>query len=242
VGKRFTDSALWEREWYLNLHPVEKVAWHYITDNCDAVGVWPCAFQKAEFCIGEPVNWDGLREQCNGNIVDLGGGKWFLPDFCAFQYGELREDCKPHASYLSLLRKHGLEGYPKGIHTLKEKEKELEKEKEKRAAEPKTAYAEGVSMKPFEYSALANQYGKDVVDLAIQKVSSQQIKTGKAYKNARGALLQWGIRAALEERKKLGVRQKVEAKVVPCDVCGAECTREFGYWVCKTHGRREELG
>lgn len=31
------------------------------------------------------------------------------------------------------------------------------------------------------------------------------------------------------------------AKVVPCDVCGAPTEREFGYQVCKVHGRRENL-
>jgi len=130
MAKRFTDSALWERDWYLGLSPVEKAAWHYITDNCDAVGVWPCAFKKAEFCIGAPVDWKAFRDKCNGNIAELDSGKWFLVDFCEFQYGKLDEACKPHKSYLSLLRKHGLEGYTKGIHTLKEKEKEKEIEKE----------------------------------------------------------------------------------------------------------------
>jgi hypothetical protein len=33
-----------------------------------------------------------------------------------------------------------------------------------------------------------------------------------------------------------------EEKVVPCDVCGAPTEREFGYQVCKVHGRRETLG
>lgn len=130
MAKRFTDTSIWERDWFLSLTPAEKCAWRYITDNCDNVGVWPCSFRKAEFCIGAEIYWKGLIEMSHGNIKDLGDGNWWVVDFCDFQYGELREDCKPHQSYLSLLRKHGLEGYPKGIHTLKEKDKEKDKEKE----------------------------------------------------------------------------------------------------------------
>ncbi|MEO5367895.1 MAG: hypothetical protein H7831_16345 [Magnetococcus sp. WYHC-3] len=246
MSKRFSDTAIWSKPWFREMAPLEKVAWFYILANCDAVGVWDADLKLAEFCIGGPVNWDGLRKSANGNIEVLKNGKWFLPDFVSFQYGELKEECRPHAHYLSLLEHHGLKervskGYPKGIHTLKEKEKEIELEKEEEK-EPVQKYAEGVKMKSVEYSALAGQYGKEVVDLAIQKVSAQQIKTGKAYKNAKGAILQWGIRAAMEDMKKAGVKPKREEKPTLCPDCGKPCEREFGYWVCKTHGRKEELG
>jgi len=245
VAKRFFDTGIWAKAWFRELSPVEKVAWFYILTNCDAVGVWDADKKLAEFCIGDPVDWEGLKRAANGNIEVLDNSKWFLVDFCNFQYGKLREECRPHAYYLSLLEHHGLKervskGYPKGIHTLKEKEKDIEKDIEKEK-DGKQTFAEGVSMKPAEYSALANQYGKGVVDLAIQKVAAQQIKTGKAYKSPRGAILQWGIRAAMEEVKKTGVKPKREEKVVPCDVCGAPTEREFGYQVCKVHGRRETL-
>ena len=57
--------------------------------------------------------------------------KWWIVDFCNFQYGDLHEDStsKPIQSYISLLKKHGLwKEYLKGIDTLKEKEKEKDKD------------------------------------------------------------------------------------------------------------------
>ncbi len=39
-----------------------------------------------------------------------------------------------------------------------------------------------------------------------------------------------------------GKPEVVKAHGPPCPECGAECKREFGYWVCGVHGRREELG
>jgi hypothetical protein len=106
----------------------------------------------------------------------------------------------------------------------------------------KISYAEGVKMTKAEYSALVGQYGEAVVKVAIEKVAAQQIKTGKAYKSPRGAILQWGIRAALEEAKKSGNVIKREAKPNPvCDVCGKLCERYFGHWKCADHGVREAV-
>lgn len=140
MAKRFRDTAIWDKEWYRRLTPTHKCAWGYLTDRCDAVGVISLDKELAEFYIGLSVDWDDLLGKCNGNIIELANGKWWLKDFCEFQYGELRQECKPHASYLSLLRKHGLEGYAKGMHTLKEKETEKEKEKELEKEKDKELY------------------------------------------------------------------------------------------------------
>jgi hypothetical protein len=108
--------------------------------------------------------------------------------------------------------------------------------------EQKELYAEGVSMTKPEHSALIAQYGERVVKLAIEKVAAQQIKTDKKYKRPRGAILQWGIRAALEEIKKTGGEMKREAPSAPvCPECKTPLERDHGYWSCKTHGRREDI-
>ena len=141
MAKRFVDTALWGKPWFRKLPPIDKAAWFYILSHCDAVGVWDADFELAEFSIGGTgaPEWDSLIKKSNGNIEVLPNGKWWLRDFCDFQYGLLSSSCKPHNYYLNLLGKHGLtirdqrvcKGYAKGIHTLKEKEKEKELEKEK---------------------------------------------------------------------------------------------------------------
>jgi len=131
MGKRFRDTEIWGKEWFVGLTCAERCAIDYILCHCDTVGVWPPAFSVAERLIGEKIDWEALPNKTNGNIKVLGNGKWYVTDFITFQYGKLRESCAPHRSYLSLLEKHGLlEGYCKGSHTLKEKEIEKEKEKE----------------------------------------------------------------------------------------------------------------
>jgi hypothetical protein len=241
MSKRFRDTELWGREWYRRLTPEQKCAWGYLLDRCDNVGVIALDRGTADFLIGTTVDWDEIVVSCNNNIEVLPDGKWWVKDFCDFQYGELDEKCKPHASYIRLLRKHGLEVIFKGMVTLKEKEKDLDKEKEKdKSAEPKVAYAEGVRMTKAEYSALVFKYDERTVKLAIEKVAAQQIKTGKSYKSPRGAILQWGLRAALEELKKTPMSRTAKPNPA-CPECGVELERDFGYWTCKTHGRREDV-
>jgi len=77
------------------------------------------------------------------DIIKLEDGVYWLERFCAFQYGELSETCRPHKKYIQMLKSSNLfdrvsKGYSKGINTLqeqdKDKEQEEDKEKEKEKA------------------------------------------------------------------------------------------------------------
>lgn len=135
MSKRFIDTGIWEKPWFMELTPAEKMAVMFIMTKCDNVGVWVPNFKLAAFQIGDDVDWDALVAKCHGNIEVLPDGKWFMVDFCRFQYGELSEDCKPHQSYLALLSKHGLsdrvgKGLDKPMPRLKDKDKEKEEDKD----------------------------------------------------------------------------------------------------------------
>jgi hypothetical protein len=138
MAKRFTDNNLWEKEWFQDLPNSEKLAWFYIKDRCDSAGVWKPNRRAAEFFIGEKIDWEGFAERCNGNILVIDKGKWWLVDFCDFQYGKLTENCRPHRWIIATLEKHGLlervlERYGNPTDALKAKGREKE-------AEPRTQY------------------------------------------------------------------------------------------------------
>jgi hypothetical protein len=139
MSKRFVDIGLWDKPWFRKLPPEEKEAWRFICDKSDTVGVWEADTEIAEAYIGAKVDWVHLRESCNGNITVLKNGKWFLRDFCAFQYGELVDTNNAHRSYLALLKKHGLsgagQGLPRGCPAPLDKEKDKDKELVKRSEE-----------------------------------------------------------------------------------------------------------
>ena len=131
MPKRFTDTNIWDKPWYIKLSTTDKCAISYIKDRCDNVGVWTPSFALAEFVIGTKVNWEALPGRVNGNIIILPNGKWYLPDFCTFQYGELEENTnnKARLSYVNALKKHGLwKGHRGDSESPKEKDKEKEKD------------------------------------------------------------------------------------------------------------------
>lgn len=136
MAKRFTDTDKWtNNKWFYELSPELKLFWIYILDTCDNVGVWEENTTLASIIIGYQYPMDTLLKAFEKQIyIFRNGRKWWIVDFCDFQYGKLSEDSpsKPVQSYIRQLKDHGLWiPYTKGIQTHKEKEKDKDKEKEK---------------------------------------------------------------------------------------------------------------
>ena len=128
MSKRFTSTGKWLDSWFCELGPMDKLFWIYILDNCDACGLWDVNIPLVKFHLG---NYEPKIETFGGKIISVAHGKWFVPAFISYQYGELKQECRPHAHVLSMLKKHDLKGYLKGIGTLKDKNKDKDKDKDK---------------------------------------------------------------------------------------------------------------
>ena len=134
--KRFTETAKWEDNWFMELSATEKLFYMYILDRCNNCGVWEVNFKLAEFMIGMKLNQKEILNKFKDRIKILEDGqKWLIPKFNSFQYGQLNPKCKPHLAVIKLLEKHNLttvfKHLIKGIDTLKEEEKYIDKEIEK---------------------------------------------------------------------------------------------------------------
>lgn len=124
MAKRFTDSEKWEDPWFRNLLKEYQLFWIYLLDRCDAAGVWKVDFEAAVFYLKQNCDEKELMTVFKDRIVVFDNGeRWFVPKFIKFQYGNLEESCRPHKSVLNLLSFYKIEGYLKGIHTLKDKDK-----------------------------------------------------------------------------------------------------------------------
>jgi hypothetical protein len=133
MSKRFIDTDLWERNWFLKLTPEERQAFVFIFCKCDCIGIYRYNIMHSYVLGG--ISVDDLASKINGHLEKLEEDKYWLPSFCYFQYGNLTEDCRPHKKYIEELKKQKLfkrvsKGYSKGINTLQEKEKEKDKEKD----------------------------------------------------------------------------------------------------------------
>lgn len=129
MGKRFSDTEIWRKEWFCNLSPALKTFWRYICDNCDNSGVWEMNLPLAEFQIGCKISLDDILSDFHGNIRRLSENKLLVVDFIQFQYGELKKDCIPHRNVFNLLKKHNII-YPidRVLDTLKDKDKDKDKD------------------------------------------------------------------------------------------------------------------
>lgn len=91
MAKRFTDTEIWEQDWYIDLPTKYKLTWNYIKDKCDNCGIWRPNKSLLQRIIGEPVNLEEFLTFVNvekGRITVLPTGRWFLRDFFIFQYGD----------------------------------------------------------------------------------------------------------------------------------------------------------
>lgn len=135
MAKRFTDTDLWDKEWFMELSMKHKLLIKLLFAKCDVAGVWSPNWALASSYIGEKVNKSDL-EILAKHIEFLPDGRIFVVDFVSFQYGVLTEKCAPHRKIIALLKKYGLfervsVGYRKGIDTLQEEEEDKEEDKEK---------------------------------------------------------------------------------------------------------------
>lgn len=132
MAKRFCDTQIWEKEWFMALSPKLKCLWRYLTDRCDQSGVWDPNWQLASIYIGDKVTAADLKS-LGDHVEILDTGKVFIPDFINFQYGRLSESSPAHNPVFRAIEKNRLSNrvFNRVSNTLKEKEKEEDKDKDK---------------------------------------------------------------------------------------------------------------
>jgi hypothetical protein len=96
MAKRFTDSELWNKDWFLDLSIKQKLLVKYIFDNCDIAGFLEISFRTLSFVFGEKVtreDFDGLKQ-----IKFINENTVFVEDFIKFQNNVEIEDLNPNYS------------------------------------------------------------------------------------------------------------------------------------------------
>lgn len=137
MAKRFIDTKIWDKAWFRRLTPKNKLFWIYLLTRCDHAGIWDADWEASEFLIGEWVNYDELPEEIKEKMIYLkGDNQFFIPSFISFQYGQLKENSKPHLSVIKrLLSKNLLKSLETVPGTIKAQDKALYKDKSEREKE-----------------------------------------------------------------------------------------------------------
>lgn len=91
--KKFTDSNLWEEDWFLSLPLKYLLLFIYIKDTCDFCGIWKTNKIKIEFLMKEKAGSINLEEAYalynsdKQRFIEVAPNKWLLLDYFSFQYG-----------------------------------------------------------------------------------------------------------------------------------------------------------
>lgn len=112
MSKRFHDTEIWKQDWFLELSYEYMLLWLYIKDTCDHAGIWKPNKRFIEFISGKPIDLKKAVELFNATknrIEILSNGRWLIPDFIAFQYGNhLNVENRVHASIVEVLENNGV--------------------------------------------------------------------------------------------------------------------------------------
>ena len=111
MPKRFTDTDIWEKEWFMSLKPTEKCLVKYVRDKCDLAGIWKPNSMLASYVIGEKVTEEMLISIDNGKqFQKLNDDKILCIDFVRFQYGSQLNPTSPiHRKVIDLLSRYDIE-------------------------------------------------------------------------------------------------------------------------------------
>jgi len=111
MPKRFVDTDIWEKEWFMSCMPTEKCLVKYVRDKCNLAGIWKPNYSLASYVIGSKVDEAMLLSIDNGNQFEkLPDGKILCVDFVKFQYGTELNPLSPiHKKVIDLLSRYDID-------------------------------------------------------------------------------------------------------------------------------------
>tara|TARA_R110001592_G_scaffold149918_6_gene375524 strand:+ start:251 stop:1012 length:762 start_codon:yes stop_codon:yes gene_type:complete len=182
VAKRFTDTDKWKKKWIRELSPEMKLFWFYLLDNCDHAGIWEVDIELAAFQIKVELDESEILNTFNRKIVTFKPGKWFVPKFIVYQYGELNKSNRAHLSVIKILTKYKLyKGLTRGLQDPMDMDMDMDKVK----------YKEGKKEQLKTIKSNLSDYSKKYPALNIQFYYDSFVDwldaTGKKYKKYESA-------------------------------------------------------
>lgn len=112
MSKRFTDTQLWEEDWFIDLSTSHQILWLYMKDTCDHAGIWRPNLSKFRILFKQKVDLKEAIEKINRDkerVVFLTNGRLFLTGFIPFQYGgTLNLNSRMHLSVYQSLCTNGV--------------------------------------------------------------------------------------------------------------------------------------
>jgi hypothetical protein len=212
MSKRFIDSTLWDKDWYIEIPTKYKILWIYMITKCDTAGI----FDPNLKTISKLLNEDYQEQDClnifNGKLIKK-DNKWLIRNFVIWQYGT-KISPKMIDPINKCLERIGLSidtlsiQYQYSIDTPIEIEKKIElvnttvklplininkieKNSNMIINDNKILHLEFVKLKPEEHEKLKQRYGEDMTKTMIERLNNYIGSKGVKYKSHYHTILNW---------------------------------------------------
>jgi len=136
MAKRFTQTDIWNEDWFLDMPKEYKLFWFYLKDQCNHAGIWRPNLKLFEAMIETKIKLELALNYFNNNkerIQVLSSGRWFILDFFVFQYGQTFNPLnRVHSSIQDIYNQEGIIMTSiRGLIDLKDGVKDKDKDKDK---------------------------------------------------------------------------------------------------------------
>jgi hypothetical protein len=133
MSKRFTQTEIWEEDWFLEMPKEYKLFWFYLKDQCNHAGIWKPNLKIFEAVNEVKIDLDKAFEYFNNNkerIQILNSGHWYIIDFFVFQYGDTFNIAnRVHESIEDIYIQEGIDlSSIRGLIVLKDRVKDKDKD------------------------------------------------------------------------------------------------------------------
>ena len=179
MAKRFSDTEIWNKEWFLNLSLKHKMLVKFLFDNCDCAGVYEPNYALLSFYLGEkitPNDFENLKQ-----IRKLNNGNFLIEDFLKFQYGissyeSLNPNFSVHKGIIKSLEKNQL--LSKGCVRVKQPLQDMDKDMDKDKDKDKDKDIDTKLYGEYQNVSLSKeQYGKLLAYCASEKLLNELINS-----------------------------------------------------------------
>lgn len=135
MAKRFSETEIWNEDWFLEMPNEYKLFWFYMLAKCDHAGLFKVNLRSFRGLVeGKLTSIEALKHFNNGKdrIRVLSENLWFIEDFIVYQYGTtLNLNNRLHESIANVLAKQDLKLTSiRGLKDLKDRVKDKDKDKE----------------------------------------------------------------------------------------------------------------
>jgi hypothetical protein len=200
MPKRFSDSELWNRDWFLNLEGRHQLFCLYLRDQCDHAGVWNPSFKRFEQSTGFRINPSDYISACNKDgairIIILENGKWWITGFIEDQY-KTKELTPSNYAYRGVINSLDFNQVPyesigykvgdrKPLEGAKDKDKDKDKDIKKREYEGETKKQIEHHWKTPTFQLAWNtwkEYKKDQYRFTYKSPKSEQLALDQLFRD-----------------------------------------------------------